>query len=207
MRSTTVNRRSFLAASAAAAISTGTPGWTLGAAETKKTVAAVVSVYRKNSHADVILGKILSGWKHDGGAGPNLKLSSLYVDQFPDDDLSRQLAIKHGFLICKTIEQAITLGTGGVPVDGILSIGEHGDYPWNDLGQHLYPRRRFFEQITAPLERYGTIIPIFNDKHPGPEWDDALWMYERARKLKIPWMAGSSLPVSFRDPDISEVRC
>jgi hypothetical protein len=198
-----MDRRRFIAAGAAAVFTTGAPRSTSSAAATKKSVAAVATVYRKNSHADVLLSKILSGWKHDGGAGPNLRISSLYVDQFPDDDLSRKLAAQHGFPICKTIEEAITLGTNGVPVDGVLSIGEHGDYPWNGLGQHLYPRRRFFEEITTTLQRYGKMVPVFNDKHPGPQWSDALWMYERALELKIPWMAGSSMPVSFRDPDVS----
>ena len=38
----------------------------------KKKIAAVVTVYNKHSHADVIVGKILEGYNYDGGAGPNL---------------------------------------------------------------------------------------------------------------------------------------
>lgn len=168
---------------------------------TKKKVAAVVTIYRYNSHADVILGKILEGWKQDGGVGPNLELVSLYVDQFPADDMSRKLAEKHGFRLCSTIEEALTLGGNRVVVDGVISIGEHGDYPWNEKEQHLYPRRRFFAAIADTFEKCGRVVPVFNDKHPGPQWTDAIWMYERATELSIPWMAGSSLPVSYRQPD------
>jgi len=202
------SRRQFLGATAGTigfGLSHATSGFSFEHSETKpapKSVAAIVTIYRKNSHADVLIGKILEGWQQDGGIGPALTLSSLYVDQFPADDMSVALAAKHGFRLCKTIREAIELDTGAVAVEGVISIGEHGDYPWNEKGQHLYPRRRFFEEIALSFEKLGKVVPVFNDKHPGPEWKDAKWMYDRAQELKIPWMAGSSLPVSFREPDV-----
>lgn len=174
-----------------------------------KSVAAVVTIWRRWSHADVILNKILKGWEHDGGPGPNLRLASLYVDQFPpgppekQGDMSRKTAEEYGVPIFDTIEGATTVGTNGVPVDGVLLIGEHGSYPYNDKGQELYPRRRFFSEVAATFEKHGRVVPVFNDKHLGPVWEDALWTYERAQQLKIPFMAGSSLPLTFRSPDIS----
>jgi len=124
---------------------------------TPKRVAGVVTIYRRNSHADVLLSKILQGWKEDGGPGPNLKLVSLYVDQFPDDDLAVDLAKKHGFRLCKTIPEALTLGENKLAVDGVMSIGEHGDYPNNELGQKQYPRYEFFQQVFKVFKEDGKL--------------------------------------------------
>jgi hypothetical protein len=167
-----------------------------------KRVAGVVTEYRRHSHADVILGKILEGYFHDGQDKPQLRLVSLYCDQFPGGDLSRALAKKHNFTIYDTIEGAVTLGRKEVAVDGVISIGEHGKYPSNARGQALYPRRRFFEAITAVFARYRRAVPVFNDKHLAATWQDARWMYDRARELFVPFMAGSSVPVTWRRPPL-----
>ena len=131
-----VDRRLFLASTLAASARVAVTGPCANAAvaaleeRQKLPVAAIVTEFRKNSHADVIVTKLLEGWDHDGGDGPALRLAGLYTDQVAKNDLSRELARKHGFPIFDSIEEAITLKTGRVQVAGVLSIGEHGDYPY-----------------------------------------------------------------------------
>src|SRR5262249_41918500 len=158
--------------------------------------------YRRWSHADVIVGKILEGYLHDGVANPDLTLASLVVEQFPEKDMARDLAKKHGFRLCESIDEALTLGGGGLAVEGGLCIGEHGNYPKNDKGQILSPRRRFFEGVTKTFARLGKAVPVFNDKHLAATWDDAKWMYDRARELFVPFLAGSSVPLTWRRPEL-----
>lgn len=166
----------------------------------KLPVAAVVTTYRENSHADVIVGKILEGWRQKGGDGPDLELVSLYTDQVESGDLSRGLAKKHGIPLAKTIDEAVTLGQNSLPVACVLSIGEHGKYPRSEFGQTMYPRRRFFDEIVAAMQRCGEYVPLFNDKHLAWNWSDAKHMYDTAERHGIPFMAGSSLPVAWRYP-------
>lgn len=168
-----------------------------------KTVAAIATVYHKWSHCDVILGKILEGYLYDGGDKPDLRLVSLYVDQVHKNDMCRDLAAKHGFRLCKTMSEALLLGGEKLAVDGVLLIGEHGEYPDNDKGQKLYPRRKFFEAVAEVFKKSGTSVPVFNDKHLAATWDDAKWMYDQARELYAPFMAGSSIPVTWRKPKVS----
>jgi hypothetical protein len=205
MKLSFITRREWLAQSAAAVAlnSFASPGLALAAGKPKpKSVAAVVTAYEKGLHADVLIGKILEGWRQDGGAGPALTVASMYIEQFTANDIGRALARKHGVPLFDTIEKAVTVGGDRIPVDGVISIGEHGTYLWNDKEQHLYPRRRFFEEITDTFRKYGRVVPVFSDKHLGPVWSDAKWMYDRAREMQVPFMAGSSLPVSFRNPEI-----
>src|SRR4051812_25592189 len=95
MQATNVSRRDALKYVAASVCAGGVAS--VAARETRRTrlVAAVMTVYRPGSHADVLIGKVLEGWKQDGGAGPALKLASMYVDQFPRQDLARKLAKKY----------------------------------------------------------------------------------------------------------------
>ncbi len=203
----TMNRRDWLKSTtlgAATALGIGDSLWAGEAAKQKLPVAAVVTQYRNNTHADVIIGKVLNGYRQDGGAGPDLEIVSLYVDQTAKNDLSQPLAEKHGFRICKTIEEAITLQTGKIQVAGVLSIGEHGNYPsTEDTKQKMYPRRRFFDEITKTFRKAGSVVPVFNDKHLAYNFADAKQMYDTARKMQIPLMAGSSVPVSWRRPAIA----
>ena len=167
-------------------------------------LAAVVTTYFKYSHAQHIVDRFLDGYGWNGAHHyPPMDLVSLYVDQVGRNDLSRERAARHpGMKIFPSIADTLTLGTGRLAVDGVVLVGEHGNYPRNEKGQTQYPRYQFFEEIVKVFRDSGRTVPLFSDKHLSWNWEWARRMYDTARELKFPFLAGSSLPVTWRTPSV-----
>jgi hypothetical protein len=190
-----MNRRTFLGCSAFAAASaqSGDP----------KKIAAIITEYRPNSHADVIVGKYLEGFNQDDRPPyPRSKIVAMFTEQVPKQDMSRERAKKYHVPIFRTVQEALTLGGERLAVDGVLLIGEHGAYPMNDKEQTLYPRFEMFLKITDVFRQSGRSVPVFNDKHLSWSWRQAKRMVEISRELRFPMLAGSSAPVAWRVPAV-----
>lgn len=166
-------------------------------------VAAVTTVYRKNSHAELIVGRLLDTHTLDGkGRVSPLRLRTLYTDQVPENDTSRSQAKVHGFALVDKAADAIAEAQGKPRVRGVLLVAEHGDYPRSEAGSLLYPKRRLFEQVLAGFDRAGKVAPVYIDKHIADNWQDIAWIYGAARERDIPLMAGSSVPLVWREPAV-----
>jgi hypothetical protein len=167
-------------------------------------IACISTIVHKYSHTQHFLDRFLEGYGwHGRHHRPPMDLVSLYVDQVGENDLSRERAARFPTMkIYPTVADALTLGTDTLAVDGVLLIGEHGEYGRNEKGQRLYPRYELFKQIVAVYRLSGRTAPIFNDKHLSwnPAW--AQEMYDTAREMGFALMAGSSLPVTWRTPSI-----
>jgi len=193
-----MKRRTFLETSAGLIAATAT-----GLSQTRKKIAALSTTYHVRSHSDNFITRFLEGyWINDKYYPPPCDIVSLYVDQEHPADISRRLSLAYGFKIHPTIADALTLGTGKLAVDGVLLIGEHGDYPTNEKDQKLYPRYKFFQQVMQVFRASGRAAPVFSDKHLSYDWKEAKSMYDQSRELKFPMMAGSSGSVTFRRPEL-----
>jgi hypothetical protein len=167
-------------------------------------LAAVVTIYFKYSHAQHIVDRFLDGYGwHGEYHHPPVDLVSLYVDQVGADDLSRERGARHPSMrLCSSIAEALTLGGDKLAVDGVVLVGEHGHYPKNEKGQTKYPRYEFFRQIVDVFRSSNRVVPLFSDKHLSWNWDWAKEMYDTSQAMKFPFMAGSSLPVTWRTPSV-----
>lgn len=194
-------RRSFLAGTTAT-LALGPSAWATD--RRRPRIAALTTIYHKYSHSQHIVDRFLDGYGWEGRHHrPAMDVVSLYVEQVGDNDLSRERAQRHPQLkIYPTIAEALTRGGSDLAVDGVLLIGEHGKYPVNKKGQMLYPRYEYFQQIMEVYRRSGRTAPVFNDKHLSWNWDYAKRMVETARELRFGFMAGSSLPVTWRQPSV-----
>jgi hypothetical protein len=196
-----ISRRAFLQA-AGTGLFAG-PAVLAGPRSGRKSLAIVTTELRYQSHGQHMGDRFLVGYPLRGvWHEPGLEVVSLYVDQTPKGDQSRQRAADFGFRIYPSIAAALRRDGRRLTVDAVLIIGEHGKYPRNELGQVLYPRYQFFKQVVDVFREDGRAVPVFNDKHLSWNWDWAREMVNTAHTLGFPLMAGSSLPVTWRMPAV-----
>lgn len=169
----------------------------------EKRVAIVATIWRYLSHAQHIGDRFLIGYPWQGEwHKPPVRVVSLYVDQKPEGDQSEERAREFGFRVYPTIAETLRCGGDKMAVDAVLIIAEHGDYPRNEKGQILYPRYDFFRQCVEVFEKDGRAVPVYNDKHLSYSFEKAKWMVDASKRLGFAFLAGSSLPVTWRLPDL-----
>jgi len=198
-----ITRRQFVNSTAVALAASATSSTHAARRDKPKTMAIVSTEWRPRSHAQHMGDRFLHGYPTDGRWNqPRLKVVSLYADQVPKNDLSRPREKEFGFTIFPTVAETLRRGGKKLAVDAVLLIGEHGDYPRNELGQKKYPRYELFKKITDVFREDAVSVPVFNDKHLSWKWSWAKEMVEISRELDFPFMAGSSLPVTWRMPEV-----
>ena len=167
-------------------------------------VAVLATVWFEGCHTDVIVPPIVEGWTLDGvDEQTDLEVVSMYLEQIgcvQGDDLGLPFLERHGIRRALSIGEALVDAAGDLAVDGVIIIGEHGDYELNEHGQQVYPRRRFFDAAVAAMTAAGHYVPIFNDKGLAYSARDANEMAATAHRLGVGYGAGSTIPLSWRVP-------
>jgi hypothetical protein len=202
------SRRKFLASTAA--LTLGGAGVSAGSSaaidmDNRRPIAVLGSVYRPLSYLYHLAGRFLHGCTIDGQPWmPQHRIASLWLDQIPENDLSRDLSRKFGFRRARTVREALVQGDR-LAVDGVLIVAEHGNYPRNERGQILYPRAAIVQEVVEAFRAAGQTAPVFVAKHLSYCFEQAREMAATAATLGIPLMAGSALPTTRQEPRIELV--
>jgi hypothetical protein len=167
-------------------------------------IAVLANIYKTHLHTQHIVDRILEGYGYGGVFHHSqMDVVSIFVEQRGEGDLVPERASRHpGMKVYPTVAQALTRGTGKLAVDGVIYVGEQGTYPRNEKGQTEYPRYQFFEQVVDVFRASGRSVPLYVDKHLSWKWEWAKEMYDTARQMGFPLMAGSSAPVRWRIPSV-----
>lgn len=174
------------------------------AAQQRPRIACLVSYWAATrSHADWIITKLLDGYWWQGAHTPSrVEVVSVYIHQLEASGLGQKVCQSKGIPIFKTVGEAVTLGGDELAVDGVVIVGEHGDYPTDQKGHWLLPRWWIYNQVIRVFERSKRSVPVFNDKHLSYNWEEAKWMFDKSRELNFPLTGGSSIPFYYRKPEI-----
>jgi hypothetical protein len=200
-------RREMLGVTGVAGLAalTGIAAGTIPQTATKRPRIACLVTYwgAPGSHADWIITKLMDGYWWKGAHTPSrVDIVSVYINQRETSELGQKICKSKNIPIFKTVGESVTLGGEELAVDGVVIVGEHGNYPKNLKGQWLLPRWWMYEQVIEVFEQSKRSVPIFNDKHLSYSWDEAKWMFDKSRELNFPLTGGSSIPIYFRKPEI-----
>ena len=173
-------------------------------AQTRPRVACLVSYWGSpRSHADWIINKVIDGYWWDGAyTPPRVDVASIYLHQHDISVLAHRVAEAKGIPIFRTVAESLTLGGEQLAVDGVIIVGEHGDYITDRKGHWLLPRWWMYNQMIRVFERSNRSVPVFNDKHLSYDWGETKWMFDKSRELNFPLTGGSSIPIYYRRPEI-----
>lgn len=168
---------------------------------TRPRIALICTTYFKPAHADVIGTRLMLGYPWEGEEiESRVEVAGMYLEQVHDEDIGLGIARQANVPLYQSVPECMALGGTGVQVDGVVIVGEHGEYGRNELGQTLYPRRRLFDSAVSAMIGAGKFVPIFSDKHFAWSTADAQAMYSLARRHQIPMLTGSSVPGAWRIP-------
>ena len=173
-------------------------------AATRPRIACLVSYWgATRSHADWIINKLIDGyWWNNAYTPSRIDVASIYLHQHDESLLGQKVAKAKGIPIFKTVAEALMLGGEELAVDGVVIVGEHGNYPTDLKGHWLLPRWWLYNQMIRVFERSKRSVPVFNDKHFSYSWDETKWMFDKSRELNFPITGGSCIPVYYRSPEI-----
>ena len=160
-------RREMLEMSSKAALAGIAAGAVSQTAEKRPRIACVVSYWgAPGSHADWIITKLMDGYWWKGAHTPSrVDVVSVYIHQLEESGLGQKVCKSKDIPIFNTVGEAVTLGGKELAVDGVVIVGEHGNYPTNLKGHWLLPRWWIYQQVIRVFEQSKRSVPVFNDKH------------------------------------------
>ncbi|QNE35620.1 hypothetical protein [Leifsonia shinshuensis] len=170
--------------------------------------AAIVNEYWPGSHADLLIGRMHEGYELLWTpAEPLSSLDALHVLDPGPTDVGGERALEWGVRQAAGVAEALSAGGTGVDVDGVVLIAERNPRSGrpeeiDGRGRPQDSRHELFLRVAQACEQSGRTVPVFLDKHVGNSWSEIKEVYDTARRLSIPLMAGSSLPVTVRCPPV-----
>jgi hypothetical protein len=185
-------------------------------------LAVLGNTFHLGSSLQTLTDRFLVGYPWEGNWHiPDVQVVSMYIQPKPAPEADAAYgpgrialhAVEHdvmvegranefNFRVYRNIPETLRCGGDKLAVDAVLSVLEQGDYPRNHKRQILYPRYDFFKQCVQVFETEGRAVPYFNHESLSFSFEEAKDMAGTAERLQFPLMAGSSLPVTWRIPDV-----